>query len=133
MAQFRGMPSKLRTDRFRGGRQWVEKRTNAWAFWIGVFTGWGYSSETIASRLADGDTHDATVRSMWQKWGWKSRNGDVYLQIPMTVRQRANVTARAAQRGLSPEEYCRRMLVCGSMPVDQYSQIVRDDQFEDVR
>ena len=123
-----------RTSRYRGGRSFVETKTNAWAAFIGFLLGRGYSSEAIASRLDDG-TDPGTVRRMAQYWGLPSwgRKNDGFLPIPVTVRMRANLQARADQRGLSLEEYCRRILICASMPSDLYDAIVPEDQFEDVK
>ena len=72
---------------------------------------------------------------MAQYWGLPSwgRKNDGFLPIPATVRMRANLQARADQRGLSLEEYCRRILICASMPSDLYDAIVPEDQFEDVK
>lgn len=120
-----------RTSRYRGGHAFEERRTNAWAGFIGFLLGRGYSSEAIAARLDDG-TDSGTVRSMAQYWGLPSwgRKNDGFVAIPATVRMRANLQARADQRGLSLEEYCRRILICASMPVDLYDAVVPEDQFE---
>lgn len=120
-----------RTDRYRGGHSFEEKRTNAWAAFIGFLLGRGYSSEAIVARLDDG-TDAGTVRRMAQRWGLPSwgRKNDGFLQLPVTVRTRANLQARADQHGLSLEEYCRRILICSSMPSDLYPAIVDEDQFE---
>lgn len=121
-------PSKLHsTDRFRGGIQFVETWTNAKAGFIGFLTGRGYSSEAIAEDLSDG-TSAPTIRRMWRLWGLPDRD-EAFLTIPMTVRQRSNLADRAAQHGISTEEYCRRMLICGSMPKDRYQDVVPEDQF----
>ena len=60
-----------RTSRQRGGVAYVERKTNAWAAFIGFLLGRGYSSPAIAEILADG-TCDATVRDMSKKWGLPS-------------------------------------------------------------
>lgn len=121
--------SRPRTSRFRGGHAFEERRTNAWAAFIGFLLGRGYSSVAVAESLADG-TDDATVRLMAKKWGLRAgRDNKANLSIPLTVLQRAHIAARAGQNGLSVEEYCRRMLVCGAMPKDRYSEIVPEEQF----
>lgn len=119
-----------RTSRFRGGHAFEERRTNAWAAFIGFLIGRGYSSEVIARRLDDG-TDDATIRRMAGYWGLPSwgRKNDGYITIPVTTRMRANMQSRAEQHGLSIEEYSRRILTCASMPVDLYNAIVPEDQF----
>jgi hypothetical protein len=133
MVKFTGLQTKLRpTDRFRGGRQYVETWTNARAALIGFLTGRGYSSVAIAESMDD-HTSPATIRDMQKKWQLHSAgfSGDqVTVSIPLTVRQRANLADRAAQRGLSIEEYSRRMLICASMPRDRYGDLVPADQFE---
>lgn len=122
---------KPRTDRQRGGYAFEERRTNAWAAFVGFLLGRGYSSVAISEVLSDG-TDPGTVRSMAQKWGLPAwgRAADGFLVIPATQRMRANLTARAQQHGIGLEEYCRRMLVCGAMPRDRYDDIVPKDQFE---
>ena len=136
MVEFRGLQSKLpRTERMRGGVAFLEQWTNAKAALIGFLTGRGYSSIAIAETLDDG-TSSATIRLMQRKWSLHSAgfSGDeVTISVPFTSRQRANLAARAAQNGLSIEEYCRRLLVCASMPRDRYDDIVPADQFEDVK
>lgn len=132
MVKFTGTTTKLRpTDRYRGGIQWVEQWTNAKAALIGFLTGRGYSSVAIAEVLDD-RTMPATIRLMQRKWALHSAgySGDaVVVTIPLSVRQRANLADRAAQHGLSIEEYSRRILVCASMPRDRYADIVPEDQF----
>jgi hypothetical protein len=122
-----------RTSRWRAGRTFEERRTNAWSAFIGFLLGRGLSSEAIAARLDDGTTSD-TVRRMARLWelpAWGRKN-DGFFVIPATVKMRANLQARADQRALSLEEYCRRILICASTPTDLYDAIVPDDQFEDV-
>lgn len=122
-----------RTSRVRGGHAFEERRTNAWAALIGFLLGRGYSSVAISGILDDG-TDDGTVRRMASRWGLPTwgRKYDGVIVVPATQRMRANLLARAQQNGLGLEEYCKRMLICGSMPVDRYRDIVRKDQFEDV-
>lgn len=124
--------SFLRTSRQRGGHAFTESRTNAWAGMLGFLTGRGYSSVAIAEALGEG-TSSETVRRMWTLWGLRGRglkSREVCIMVPMRERERANLTARAEQHGLSLEEYCRRMLICGSMPKDRYADIVPAEQFE---
>jgi hypothetical protein len=122
-----------RTDRHRGGHAFRESRTNAWAAFIGFMLGRGHSSEAIAQQLDDGTTH-GTVREMARKWGLPSwgRKYDGFIVVPVTQRQRANIHARAQQHGMGDDEFCRRILVCSTMPADLYDAIVPDDQFEDI-
>lgn len=133
MVHFTGLKSKLPpTTRQRGGYAFVETKTNAWAALIGFLTGRGYSSVAIAECLDDG-TAPTTVRWMQQRWGLHSAGysgRDVVLSVPLNPRQRANLAARAAQRGLSIEEYSRRILICASMPVDLYDAVVPEGQFD---
>lgn len=117
----------------RGGVSFVERWSNRVAFLVGFLTGRGYSAPQIADVLDDG-TSAGTITKMWEYWrvdGVRDSD-DVAIRVPLTSMQRAHLFARAQQRGLSIEEYSRRMLVCGSMPVDRYGEIVRADQFEDV-
>lgn len=123
---------KPRTSRWRPGRSFEEVWTNARAAFIGFLLGRGYSSFAIAEVLGDG-TDPATVRLMANKWDLrvsKGKSAEVHIVIPMKQRDRAHLYARAQQRGISLEEYCRRLLVCGSMPRDRYDDLVAPDQFE---
>lgn len=110
------------TERYRGGIQFVERHTNHWAARIGWLTRSGYSSEAIAAELADGTT-SATVRVMWAKWGMQPRD-DVQVIIPMTVRERAHLAARAEQQGIGIEEYILRSAMAVAMPRDRYAELV---------
>lgn len=76
-----------------------------------------------------------SVTTMWALWDVKPTFIDdmVALHVPLTNRQRSHIGARAQQHGLGPGEYARRILVCASMPVDRYAEIVRADQFDDVK
>lgn len=111
----------MRTFRHRGGVAYIERRTNAWAAMVGFLTGKGYSSVAIAAAIGDG-TSAATVRRMWRLWGM-SRPRSI-LVIDLGPREHANLAKRADQHELSIEEYCRRLLVHGSMPRDRYKDIV---------
>ena len=127
------MINRPRTSRWRPGRAYEEKRTNAWAAFIGFLLGRGYSSPAIEEILADGTSH-ATVRDMAKKWGLPShgRSSDCFVVIPMKQRDRATMAARAQQEGLSMEEYARRFLVAGTKERATYAQVVGNDegQFE---
>lgn len=111
----------IRTLRHRGGVAYIERRTNAWAAMIGFLTGRGYSSVAIARAVADGTT-PGTVRRMWVLWGLSRRRTNIV--IDLGGKERANLAKRADQHGLKIEEYCRRLLVHGSMPRDRYKDIV---------
>lgn len=123
-----------RTSRFRGRHTFEERQTNAWAAFIGFLIGRGYSSIAVAERLNDG-TDDAEVRRMAGYWGLPTwgRSNDGVIRISTTTRMRAIWQKRAAQHGLSMEEYCRRILICAAMPADLYDAIVDPDQFEDTQ
>jgi hypothetical protein len=124
------MISRPRTSRFRGGNAYEERKTNNWAAFVGFLLGRGYASTAISEALGDG-TSPETIRDMAKKWGLPSwgRKQDCFVVLPLTQRDRANLTSRARQHGLSIEEYSRRMLICGSMPRDRYNEIVTEDQF----
>jgi len=124
----------LRTSRSRGGVSYVERWTNAKAGLIGFLTGRGYSSRAIADVLDDG-TSPESVRSLQQKWSLHSAgySGDeVMIVVPLSGQQRSRLHAWAMRRGMSIEEYARRILICSSMPTDMYDAIVPEGQFEDV-
>jgi hypothetical protein len=115
------------TDRVRGGVQFVERRTNAWAALVGFLTGRGQSAPQIAEMLGDG-TSAGTITKMWEVWGIRGRSPrtEAVVTIKLSPRQRSHVYQRACQHGITMEEYMRRILVHGSMPVDRYSEIVGD-------
>ncbi len=120
-----------RTNRQRGGHAFEERRTNAWAAFVGFLLGRGYSTVAIAEALDDG-TSDATIRTMARRWSlphW-GKKSDGFLVVPMTERDRAHVFARAAQEGVGPEEYCRRLLIMGSKNRATYRELVPEDQFQ---
>jgi hypothetical protein len=123
---------RSRTSRHRGGVAFEERRTNAWAAFIGFLIGRGHSSEAIAQVLDDG-TDSGTVRRMAQRWELPTwgRKSDGFIVVPVTMKQRAHIHARA-QHGVGDEEFARRILTCATMPRDLYDTIVPDDQFEDV-
>jgi hypothetical protein len=121
-----------RTSQHRGV-SFVERWSNRTAFLVGFLTGRGYSAPQIADVLDDG-TVPGTITKMWEYWSVNGvRDSDeVAIRVPLTSMQRSHLFNRAQQHGLSVEEYARRLLVCGSMPVDRYPDIVRAEQFEDV-
>lgn len=123
------MIKRPRTSRWRPGQAFEEKRTNAWAAFVGFMLGRGYSSPLIAQRLADG-TGDATVRDMAKKWGLPShgRSSECFVVVPMKQRDRATIAARAGQEGLSQEEWCRQMLVAGSRERATFRNVVGNDR-----
>lgn len=125
------MIDRPRTSRWRAGKPFEEKKTNAWAALVGFLLGRGYSSPAIAEVLADG-TRPETVRDMSKKWGLPSwgKSQEYFVVVQLKGRDRAHLTTRAAQHGLGMEEYCRRLLICGSMPRDRYHDIVPPGQFE---
>jgi hypothetical protein len=118
-----------RTSRYRPGQAYEEKRTNAWAAFIGFMLGRGYSTPAIAQRLADG-TSDATIRHMSKLWGLPSwgKSSDCFVVVPMKQRDRATIAARAGQEGLSQEEWCRRLLVAGSKERATFRAVVGNDE-----
>ena len=87
------------------------------------------SSAAISESLGDGTT-DATIRHMARLWGLPSwgRSSDCFVVIPMKQRDRATLAQRAAQEGLSQEEWCRRLLVAASVQRATYKQVVGNDE-----
>ncbi|SFV32249.1 hypothetical protein SAMN05216456_1585 [Devosia crocina] len=118
-----------------GAPVFLERRPQAWAGMVGFLAGRGYSSVAIAERLNDG-THPATIRAMvTRRWKLRppgARKGRmVDVMVPMRAKERAAIEKNAAARGLTSGEYCRRMLVCASMPRDRYGEFVQQDRFDD--
>jgi hypothetical protein len=121
-----------RTSRWRPGRVFEETWTNAKCALIGWLLRGGYSSVAVSEILDDG-TDPAAIREMARKWGLrvpKMKSDEVYLVVPLTVRSRANLHARAQAHGLGDEELARRLLISATMPQDLYEAIVPEDQFE---
>lgn len=111
----------------------VERWSNRTAFLVGFLTGRGYSAPQIAGVLDDG-TLPGTVTKMWGHWHVNGvrPTDEVAIMVPLTDMQRSALGKRAAQHGLSMEEFARRILTCATMPSDLYDAIVPDGQFEDV-
>lgn len=109
----------------------VERWSTAKAYLVGKLTGLGYSAPQIAERLGDG-TRPGTITKMWGHFGDPGvrQSDEVALMVPLTHMQRSNLFKRAQQHGLSMEEMARRLLVCATMPLDRYDELVPEDQFE---
>lgn len=117
----------------RRGVSFVERWSNRTAFLVGFLTGRGYSAPQIADALPD-SMSAGTVTKMWAYWkvdGVRDSD-DVAIMVPLTSMQRSFIYARAKQRGLSIEEWSRRVLVSAAMPTDLYEAVVPEGQFEDV-
>lgn len=129
------MDSKLLTarkprPRYRFKNAFQEVLTNELCAHIGQMTERGYSPGFIADWLNNGVTSQ-TIDKMQRTWGLKKACGKGTqhdIKVSFTERQRANIEARAKQRGLSVAEYCRRIMVKASMPVDLYDDIVTDPE-----
>lgn len=117
------------TERYRGA--FVSRWTVAKGAYIGFLTGLGMSSREIERRMGDG-TSSATVRLMWRKWGLPRDEigGPRHRRffIDLTFTERAKLLRQAERRGLTAEEYIRRMIVC-AIGDDMYDAIV-DREFE---
>jgi hypothetical protein len=117
----------LSASRQRGGNSYTESRPNTWAATIGFMLGRGYSSVAVADTLKDG-TLPATIRAIaikrWKLPGYGSAGDRWPVVIAMPKKERRDLTLAAAHHGLPIEEYCRRMLICGSMPRDCYRDVV---------
>lgn len=112
----------------------IERWTNRIAFLVGFLTGRGYSAPQIADVLDDG-TSAGTITKMWSYWHVEGvrPTDEVGIRVPLTHMQRSALGKRAAQHGLSIEEFSRRILTCATMPEDLYEAIVPSGQFEDVQ
>lgn len=94
---------------------------------VGFLTGQGYSSKEIARILHDG-TIAATVRGMWRRWGLslmppEGQKRTFVTPIQLGRREREKLALRAQRRGITSEEYLRRILSC-AIKDDLYSAIV---------
>ncbi len=88
------------TDRYRGGNQFVEKPSNAWAGKLGYLTGLGRSSAQIGEEMG---MHPAYVRRCWGRWG--IRPAEIHAVVPLTRLERVTLLWRAETAGLAPEEW----------------------------
>jgi len=122
-------PKVPRLTRDHGGHAFKDQRPAKWAGMIGFLAGRGYSSVAIAEALGDG-TMPETIRAMitrrWKVVPPHTPGTPVEIVIGMRKRDRTGIEKRAAEHGLTTEEYCRRILVHGSMPKDRYREIVGD-------
>ncbi|PWJ79786.1 hypothetical protein C7441_11463 [Pseudaminobacter salicylatoxidans] len=118
------------TERFRG--RLVERWTNAKSGYVGFLTGQGYSSVEIEKIMADG-TSAPTVRGLWRRWGLPlselrgDRRNPVTIQL--TYSQRAKLVRLAEKRGLTRQEYLRRIAVCAI--ADDMYEAVTDGEFDE--
>lgn len=118
-----------RTSRQRGGTSIRETRPHRWAGTIGFLLGRGYSSAAVAEALGDG-TLPATIRALarakWKLPGYGASKNRWPVAISFDEAEKREITLAAARHGLTAEEYCRRILVHGSMPRDRYRDLVGD-------
>ena len=118
------------TDRIRRPNQTIERRTNAWAANVGYLTGRGFQSPEIASVLHDGTSSD-TVRRMWKLWGL-ARLGKaaraVHVPVRLSAHERRVLAQRASRKGISAEEWLRRLAVCAI--ADDLYNAVTDGRFD---
>ncbi|TIR23996.1 MAG: hypothetical protein E5X34_13150 [Mesorhizobium sp.] len=116
-------PQKKRHFTERFGYPVVIRWTIAKGAYIGFLTGLGYSSAEIEKRMADG-TSAATVRRQWKNWGLPLHEvgGPKHrrISVNLTFHERAKLARQAKKRGLTGEEYLRRINVCA----------IRDDMYD---
>ncbi len=122
-------PKRHHTERYRGN--FITRWSVAKGAYVGFYTGLGYSSGDIEKHMADGTSRD-TVRRLWKLWrlpleelGDRSRAS---IMVSLTHHQRAKLTRQAKKRGLTREEYIRRIIVC-AVADDMFDAIV-DREFE---
>jgi len=108
------------TSRQRGGSFFIETRTGAYYGQLGYLTGLGRSAENIAEAMGDG-IHPAYVRTLWRRWGLET--AEARCMVPLTNPERAMLAWRAEKRGMTPEEWLRR-IAAAAIREDLYSAIV---------
>lgn len=117
------------TERYR--TSFITRWSVAKGGFIGFLTGLGLSSIEIEKEMGDG-TSAATVRRQQKLWRLPMHRvgGPRHRRffIDLTFHERAKLARQAAKRGLTGEEYIRRMIVC-AIGDDMYDAIV-DREFE---
>lgn len=98
-----------RTDRFRGPNVIVEKWTNAKAARIAYDLGRGYSSTFIARKLRDG-TSASSIRRMIKLWRLPKSKFKAIITSPVGFHTRKLIEKDARARGISPDEWTRKVL-----------------------
>ncbi|RWM29782.1 hypothetical protein [Mesorhizobium sp.] len=124
------LPPKFRKRHFteRVGLPVVQRWTMEKGALVGFLTGMGYTSGEIARRLADG-TISSSIRAQWQHWELAidevgdSTHRKIFLDLKF--HERAKLARQAKKRGLTPQEYLRRISVC-AIRDDLYEAIVSD-------
>jgi len=94
---------------------------------VAYLTGLGRSSTQIAAELNDG-TMGATIRRQWALWGIPMRSAESrFITVPVLRQDQQNIARRAQSIGLTPEEWCSRILGVAARD-DLYTAIVGDDE-----
>jgi len=118
------------TEKFRASMT-VERWTNAKSAFVAYLTGKGRTAPQIAAELADG-TIPETIRGMWRRWGlpMETARGRTYCAVGiwLSKSERSVLGNRALARGISPEEYLRRIAVCAV--ADDLYDAVTDGRFD---
>lgn len=129
-----GSRKRHHTERFRdlsNAKRLVERWTNAKAGFVGFLTGRGYTSTEIERIINDGTSKD-TVRGLWRRWGLPltETGGRRCFVVPVPLKQvtRQQLTRRARQAGVTPDEFLRRIII--SVVEDDLYKAVVDDRFD---
>lgn len=120
MVQFKGSPSRLGAPLFDS--RWPNRK----AIKVGFLAGRGNSSPGIAQILNDG-TSAETIRTQLQRAELEAvgeNRSKFYVPVKLTSFERAQLTARAATRGMSLDEWMRRVVIAAGIPDDLYDAVV---------
>lgn len=114
-------PKRHFTERYH--QPVIIRWTIAKGAFIGFLTGMGYTAVDIEKRMGDGTSRE-TVRRMWKLWELPTNEvgGARYKRVSIDLRfgERAKLAKQAQKRGLTMEEYLRRIARCA----------IRDDMYD---
>lgn len=96
------------TERFRGPNLLVERWSNAKAGFVGFYLGQGKSFPEITKILSDG-TSPETLRSRAYSWRLPVKGRPSGMLVPLTSHRKRLLAEQAEKKGLSPEEFLRRI------------------------
>jgi hypothetical protein len=107
-------------------------RPNLWAFLSGYWVGKGFTFREAAKRVG-ANTHPQSIQGLARQAGIKpppKAAGCMNYEytVRLTVHERGELTARAIEAGVDPEEWLRRVSSCAI--VDSLYGAVTDGRFD---
>lgn len=99
---------------------------NSKAVKVGYLAGRGNSSPAIAKILGDGTTEES-IRTQLQRAELEAIGANksmFYVPVKLTAYERTQITKRATARGISLDEWMRRVVVAAGVAEDLYDAVV---------